>query len=208
MPAKLADDAICFVWRDDRILARAAEPPTLPTLADVVRLGIDGVRHYLGRYRGTDCIAFHVASDCAGHRRLAMARIALAVPAIAGGGARAGGPVVPDRRVGPQPPLLRPLRRGDARQARRAREGMPGVRPRRLSAHFAGDDGAGHARPRAAAGARQSLPRGDVQRAGRIRRGGRVDRGLHSSRSARGSRRRGARPLAISPASRGRSRTR
>ncbi len=63
MPAKLAGDAICFVWRDDRILARAAEPPTLPTLADVVRMGIDGVRHYLGRYRGTDCIAFHVAGD-------------------------------------------------------------------------------------------------------------------------------------------------
>ena len=63
MPAGLADNAICFVWRDDRILARAAEPPTLPTLADVARLGIDGVRHYLGRYRGTDCIAFHVAGD-------------------------------------------------------------------------------------------------------------------------------------------------
>src|SRR6478672_10812631 len=52
MPAGLAGNAICFVWRDDRILARAAEPPTLPTLADVVRLGIDGVRHYLGRYCG------------------------------------------------------------------------------------------------------------------------------------------------------------
>jgi NAD+ diphosphatase len=63
MPASLADDAICFVWRDDRILARATEPPTLPTLADVTRLRIDGVRHYLGRYRGTDCLAFHVAGD-------------------------------------------------------------------------------------------------------------------------------------------------
>ena len=63
MPAKLAGDAICFVWRDDRILARVAEPPTLPTLSDVIRLRIDGVRHYLGRYRGTDCIAFHVPAD-------------------------------------------------------------------------------------------------------------------------------------------------
>ena len=65
MPAKLAGDAVCFVWRDDRILARAAEPPTLPTLSDVLRLGLDGVRHYLGRYRGTDCIAFDVAGDSA-----------------------------------------------------------------------------------------------------------------------------------------------
>jgi NAD+ diphosphatase len=62
MPAELAANAICFVWRDDRILARAAEPPALPTLADVVRLGIDGIRHYLGRFRGTDCLAFHVAA--------------------------------------------------------------------------------------------------------------------------------------------------
>ena len=63
MPAALAADAVCFVWRDDRILARAAEPPTLPTLADVARLGIEGVRHYLGRYRGTDCVAIRIAGD-------------------------------------------------------------------------------------------------------------------------------------------------
>jgi NAD+ diphosphatase len=63
MPAELVGDALCFVWRDDRILARAVEPPTLPMLSDVLRLGIDGVRHYLGRYRGTDCIAIHVAGD-------------------------------------------------------------------------------------------------------------------------------------------------
>jgi NAD+ diphosphatase len=65
MPARLAAETLCFVWRDDRILAAAAEPPTLPTLADVNRLGIDGVRHYLGRYRGTDCVAIHVAGDSA-----------------------------------------------------------------------------------------------------------------------------------------------
>ena len=63
MPAELADNAVCFVWRDDRILARAAEPPTMPTFADVTRLRIEGTRHYLGSYRGTDCIAVQVASD-------------------------------------------------------------------------------------------------------------------------------------------------
>ena len=63
MPESLADDALCFVWRDDRILARAVEPPALPTIADVDRLRIGGVRHYLGRYRGTDCIAVRVAGD-------------------------------------------------------------------------------------------------------------------------------------------------
>ncbi|HKW80758.1 MAG TPA: NAD(+) diphosphatase [Casimicrobiaceae bacterium] len=60
MPASVAGDAICFVWHDDRILVRAGESPALPTLADLRRLAIDGSRHYLGRYRDVDCIAFHV----------------------------------------------------------------------------------------------------------------------------------------------------
>ena len=65
LPTALAPEALCFVWRDDKILARAVDPPELPTLADVMRLGIDGARHYLGRYRGVDCIAFRVDADSA-----------------------------------------------------------------------------------------------------------------------------------------------
>jgi len=62
-PPELAADAVCFVWRDDKILARAGEPPALPTLSDVMRLSIDGARHYLGRLEGIDCIAIRVAAD-------------------------------------------------------------------------------------------------------------------------------------------------
>ena len=90
----------------------------------------------------------------------------------------------------------------------RAREGVPGLRPRRVSARVAGDDGAGHARPRAPARARPPLSAGHVQRARGLRRAGRDDRGLHPPRGARGSRRRGRRHSPTSPASRGRSRTR
>jgi NAD+ diphosphatase len=63
LPKELASDALCFVWRDDKILARNSEPPTLPTFSDVARMGIDGARHYLGRYQGIDCIAVRLAAD-------------------------------------------------------------------------------------------------------------------------------------------------
>jgi len=62
-PPELATDAVCFVWRDDKILVRATEPPTLPVFADFMRLSIDGARHYLGRLEGIDCIAIRVAAD-------------------------------------------------------------------------------------------------------------------------------------------------
>jgi len=62
-PPELAADAVCFVWRDDKILVRASEPPTLPVFADFMRLSIDGARHYLGRLEGIDCIAIRVAAD-------------------------------------------------------------------------------------------------------------------------------------------------
>lgn len=55
-------DAVCFVWRDDKMLARAGEPPVLPRLSEVAQLGIDGSRHYLGRLEGVDCIAIRAAS--------------------------------------------------------------------------------------------------------------------------------------------------
>jgi len=63
LPNELAPGSLCFVWRDDKILARTSEPSALPTFSEVVRLGIDGARHYLGRYQGVDCVALRVAAD-------------------------------------------------------------------------------------------------------------------------------------------------
>jgi NAD+ diphosphatase len=62
LAAEPAGDAVCFVWRDDKILARAGDPPALPRLSDLARLGIDGPKHYLGRLEGLDCIAIRAAS--------------------------------------------------------------------------------------------------------------------------------------------------
>jgi NAD+ diphosphatase len=63
LPGELGADAICFVWRDDKMLVRASEPPTLPAFSDIARIGIDGGRHYLGRYEQIDCIAVRAAAD-------------------------------------------------------------------------------------------------------------------------------------------------
>lgn len=63
LPSDLAARAPCFVWRADKILIRAGEIPALPSLADVVDLGIAGRRLYLGRLDGLDCLAIGVESD-------------------------------------------------------------------------------------------------------------------------------------------------
>jgi len=57
------EDAVCFVWRNDRILARPGEPPSLPRLGDVARLAIEGPRHYLGRLEGHDCVAIRARPE-------------------------------------------------------------------------------------------------------------------------------------------------
>src|SRR5580704_4234622 len=63
LPSNLAANALCFVWRDDKILTRAGEPPTLPSLAEVMQLGLHGAQHYLGRFEELDCVAISVAAD-------------------------------------------------------------------------------------------------------------------------------------------------
>jgi NAD+ diphosphatase len=62
-PGELATDAVCFVWRADKILVGAGQPPTFPTFADLIRLRIAGPTHYLGRLEGVDCVALRVEPD-------------------------------------------------------------------------------------------------------------------------------------------------
>ncbi|MEP6941185.1 MAG: NUDIX-like domain-containing protein, partial [Rudaea sp.] len=65
MPASLPPATRCFVWRDDKILVRAGDTPSLPTLDDLLGVGIDGTRHYLGRLDAVDRMALRVAADTA-----------------------------------------------------------------------------------------------------------------------------------------------
>ncbi len=63
LPPDVAASALCFIWRDDKILTRAGEPPALPGLAEAMQFGIRGAQHYLGRLRELDCVAISVAAD-------------------------------------------------------------------------------------------------------------------------------------------------
>jgi NAD+ diphosphatase len=63
LPPALPADALCFVWRDDKILVRDEELPVLPRLSEAAQLGVDGPKHYLGRIDGVDCVAIRVALD-------------------------------------------------------------------------------------------------------------------------------------------------
>ena len=62
-PPQLSANALCFVWRDDKLLVHDAEPPVLPTLAEAMQLGVEGARHYLGTNEGIDCVAIRVAAE-------------------------------------------------------------------------------------------------------------------------------------------------
>jgi NAD+ diphosphatase len=63
LPSDLAARTLCFVWREDKILARVGETPTLPSLSDLVQLGFSEKRLYLGRLEGLDCVAVGVDAD-------------------------------------------------------------------------------------------------------------------------------------------------
>ncbi|HEX7271971.1 MAG TPA: NAD(+) diphosphatase [Casimicrobiaceae bacterium] len=63
LPPQLPGNALCFVWREDKLLVREGEPPVLPTLDATTQLGVSGARHYLGSNEGLDCIVVRVAAD-------------------------------------------------------------------------------------------------------------------------------------------------
>jgi NAD+ diphosphatase len=65
LPADLSSAALCFVWRDDKLLVGSSDPPALPTLAELTQLGIEGSRLYLGRLNGVDCLALRARADAA-----------------------------------------------------------------------------------------------------------------------------------------------
>ena len=162
LPPPLPAGTLAFAFREDENRGRRhREMPAIPSLGALDRAGITGTNHYLGELDGTGCVAVTLQDTSTTATRNptrcaspACARSFQAARAAAG----AGRACVPGRRVGPYPPILRTLRHADARQGWRALQGVPGVRARRVPAQFAGHDGAGHARPRAAAGARDRFP--------------------------------------------------
>ena len=131
-PPRCRPDTLAFAFRDDKLLVGGADDaPVVPH----ARRRSRALRH---RRRPRITSASSTASAASRCRLpttppepagLALRRPALAVLRAARAAARARRARVPGRRMGPHAPLLRPLRHADARQGRRAREGVPGVRP-------------------------------------------------------------------------------
>jgi len=58
LPALLPGTALAFAYSDTKLLVGGDEQaPAIPTLAELERAQVDGVRHYLGELQGVPCVA-------------------------------------------------------------------------------------------------------------------------------------------------------
>ena len=63
-PPSLSDRTLAFAFAGTKLLiAGSVEAPAVPTLSELERAGIAGVRHYLGRLEGVDCMAIALRDD-------------------------------------------------------------------------------------------------------------------------------------------------
>jgi len=63
-PAIVADTALAFAFAGSKLLVGGDErKPTVPLVVELERANVDGVRHYLGRLDGVDCIAILLPDD-------------------------------------------------------------------------------------------------------------------------------------------------
>jgi len=64
LPALLPGTALAFAFADAKLLvAGTHDAPTVPTLDELARAGVDGDRHYLGELAGVPCVAIGVPDD-------------------------------------------------------------------------------------------------------------------------------------------------
>src|SRR5689334_21015750 len=62
-PAMLPDTALAFAFSDDKMLVGGTEAaPIVPTLGELQRAGVDGVRHFLGELSSVPCVAVGLKS--------------------------------------------------------------------------------------------------------------------------------------------------
>jgi NAD+ diphosphatase len=63
-PPSLSDRTLAFAFAGTKLLiGGSAEEPVVPTLTELERADISGVRHYLGRLEGCDCVAIVLSDD-------------------------------------------------------------------------------------------------------------------------------------------------
>jgi NAD+ diphosphatase len=63
LPRPLAAAALAFAFSGDKMVVGGSDTaPSIPTLGELNRAGIDGVRHYLGDLDGVPCVAIGLAN--------------------------------------------------------------------------------------------------------------------------------------------------
>ena len=78
LPEAVPDAALAFAFSGDKMLVAGTDAaPTVPTLGELGRAGIDGARHYLGHLSGAPCIAIGLANPIAVRLRIAAKHLRL-----------------------------------------------------------------------------------------------------------------------------------
>ena len=64
--SRVADSALAFAFAGAKLLIRGDEKaPVVPVAGELVRAGVEGPRHVIGRLDGVDCVAMLLADDAA-----------------------------------------------------------------------------------------------------------------------------------------------
>jgi NAD+ diphosphatase len=78
------DTSLAFAFSGTKLLVRGDEQaPRVPTIAELAHANVDGVRHYLGRLDGADCVSILLPDDVPAPSRYAFAGLRSLFPRLA-----------------------------------------------------------------------------------------------------------------------------
>ncbi|HLX29553.1 MAG TPA: NAD(+) diphosphatase [Casimicrobiaceae bacterium] len=79
----VTDTSLAFAFSGTKLLVRGDEhAPAVPTAGELSRAEIDGIRHYIGRLDGADCIAILLPDDAAAPMQYAFAGLRSLFPRL------------------------------------------------------------------------------------------------------------------------------
>ena len=170
---------VCFPARRDTGHQRRSQPE-LPCCMDISDHGSRRTARSISGSTGAGTPMPPKSPRSSSPRRLGRARPARPIRARGEHGCHALGQSLSAPRMGPQPPVLQPLRHAHRAAQRRAFARMSRMPADHLSAGHARHHDPDHPRAKTSARAQGGVSEGPVLRAGRLRRAGR-DAGGHGS---------------------------
>jgi NAD+ diphosphatase len=79
----VTDTSLAFAFSGTKLLVRGDEQaPCLPTVGELAHAHVDGVRHYVGRLDGADCVAILLPDDAAAPAHYAFAGLRALFPRL------------------------------------------------------------------------------------------------------------------------------